>query len=252
MDMVLTMSTEALPKNTILQGAPIHELELILPFSEVVQLQVGDPIDTAGKPVQFLHFPLNSAISMTSIHDVTRMVEITLIGREGCSGSSVVQGDDRSVCSAMVQIPGTAVRLPTSSLVKHLPQLRYLGAALSRHTLLLMRHAVISVGCSAYHAVSQRLARWLQAYGHRTGIESFPVSVPFLSAQVGTAPHLVSGVLHEFQSHGIVKTGHDRVTITDHDALTKHMCECYELAKKATDEYLVALAEIVRMHQSPS
>jgi hypothetical protein len=250
--MVLKMSTEALPKNTILQGAPIHELELILPFSEVVQLHVGDPLDTAGKPLQFLHFPLNSAISLTSIQDVTHMAEVTLIGREGCSGSSVVQGDDRSVCSAMVQIPGTAVRIPTSSFVKHLPQLRYFGTALSRHTLLLMRHAVISAGCSACHAVSQRLARWLQAYWHRTGIESFPVSVPFLSAQVGAASHIVSDVLHEFQSHGIVKTSHDSVTITDHDALTKHVCECYELAKKATDEYLVALAEIIRTHQSPS
>jgi hypothetical protein len=172
------------------------------------------------------------------------MVEVTLIGKEGCSGSSVVLGDDRSICTAIVQIPGTTVRLPTSALQKQLPHLGSLRAALSRHTSLIMRHAVISVGCSTYHTVPQRLARWLKAHWHRTGIESFPFSVQFLAAQVGAEHNIIAEVLEQFQSLGMVKNGHNKVTITNQDALGQQACECYELAKTATQEYLVALTEM--------
>jgi Crp-like helix-turn-helix domain len=245
------MVTEEMPKNKILAGLPIQERNLILPSCELVRLNLGDHIDEAGKPINFLHFPLISAISITSIRDLTHMVEVTITGKEGCSGSSVVLGDDRSLCTAMVQIPGTAIRVQTSTLLEHLPRLRYLRSALSRHTFLLMRNAIISVGCSTYHTVPQRLARWLKAHWHRTGIESFPFSVQFLSAQVGAEPHIVNEVLEQFQRLGIVKNGHNSVTISDQDALAKQACECYELAKKATEEYMVALTEIVRTHESP-
>jgi hypothetical protein len=238
-----------LSENKILAGLPLQERDLILPSCELVRLNLGDHIDEAGQPIQFLHFPLISAISITSIQDFTHMVEVTITGKEGCSGSSVVLGDDRSLCTAIVQIPGTAIRLQTSALLKQLPRLRYLRSALSRHTFLLMRNAVISVGCSTYHAVPQRLARWLKAHWHRTGIESFPFSVQFLSAQVGAERHVVGEVLEEFQNLGIVKNGHNKVMITDQDALAKQACECYELAKKATEEYTVALTDIVRTHE---
>ena len=187
---------------------------------------------------------------MTSIRDLTHMVEVTITGHEGCSGSSVVLGDDRSLCTAMVQIPGTAIRISTSTLLEHLPRLRYLRAALSRHTSLLMRNAVISVGCSTYHTVPQRLARWLKAHGHRSGTESFPFSVKFLAAQVGADWKLLADLVDGFQRLGIVKYTHNNVTITDQDALGKQVCECYELAKKATDEYLFALTNLTRTYGS--
>lgn len=210
---------------------------------------MGDILDEAGRPIQFIHFPLNSAISVTAMEGHEHSVEVTLTGKEGSSASSIVQGDDRSMCTAMVQIPGAAVRIPTAAVMGQLSRLPYLGAALSRHNLLLMRNAVISVGCSRFHTLPQRLARWLKAHWHRTGIESFPFSARFLAAQVGAEDDtLVADVLDAFQSHGMVKKGRNHVMITGHDALTRQACECYELAKNATDEYLVALAEIARSH----
>lgn len=234
--------------NRILAGLPHRERDLVLPSCEVVELHMGDIIDSAGLRVQFLHFPIDSAISVTAMEDQEHMIEVTITGKEGSSGSSVVQGDDRSMCTAMVQIAGTAIRVPTATVTGQQSSLPYLYAALSRHTLLLMRHAVISVGCSRFHNPAQRLARWLKAHWHRTGIDSFPFSNQFLSAQVGVDRHIIGDLLSDFQSHGIVKSGRNNVTITDQDALAKRACECYELAKKATDEYAVSLADIARAY----
>ena len=78
---------------------------------------MGDIVDTAGLRVEFLHFPISSAISVTAMEDQEHMIEVTITGKEGSSGSSVVQGDDRSMCTAMVQIPGTAIRVPTATVM---------------------------------------------------------------------------------------------------------------------------------------
>jgi hypothetical protein len=245
------MLSEQTQDNRILAGLPRPERDIVFPSSEVVQLNLGDIVDEIGEPVRFIHFPLNAAISMTAMEANKHMVEVALTGKEGASGSSVVQGGERSMCTAMVQIPGTAVRVRSPAIIGEMSHLPYLGAALARHNLLLLRHAVISVGCSSYHTLPQRLSRWLKAHWYRTGIESFPFSAQFLSAQVGVEdPQLVADVLEDFQRRGIVKTGRNNVTITDHEALTQQACECFDLAKTATDEYLQDLAHIAKTHGS--
>jgi CRP-like cAMP-binding protein len=247
-DRVPIVIAEEMTKNRVLAGLPSQERDLVLPSCAMVDVHLGDHIDEVGQPIRFLYFPLDAAISMTATEQHVNLVEVTLTGKEGASGSSLVLGDDRSTCTAMIQIPGTAIRVPASVLKEHLPRLPYLGAALARHTLLLMGNAVISVGCSTYHDVPQRLARWLKAHSHRAGIDSFPFSSQFLAVQVGCDPKSIEEALDDFQRQSIVKQKHNNVTITDHEALGKRACECYERAKQATEQYLLALQEIARRH----
>jgi len=240
--------TEQLTKNRVLAGLPSQERTLLLPSCAVVDVHLGDHIDEVGQPIRFLYFPLDAAISMTATEQHVHLVEVTLTGKEGASGSSLVLGDDRATCTALVQIPGTAIRVPASVIKEHLPRMPYLGAALARHNLLLMANAVISVGCSTYHTVPQRLARWLKAHSHRSGIDSFPFSSQFLAVQVGCEAKAIEQALDDFQRQSIVKQRHNNVTITDHDALGKQACECFERAKQATEQYVLGLQEIARMH----
>ena len=242
------MVVNELSSNLVLAGLPGHERDLLLPACEQVDIHLGERLADAGTPLDFVYFPVSSIVSMTAMQDPEHMVEVTLSGKEGSSGSSVVLGDNRSLCTAIVQIPGAAIRIPTSAVCGQLSRLPYLEAALFRHNLLLMRNSVISVGCSRFHTVPQRLARWLKAHWHRSGIETFPFSAQFLSAQVGADHKIVAEVLRDFDGNGIVKTGHNRVTIVDHDALLKQACECYTVAKEATEEYLLALKKIARTY----
>ncbi len=243
------MLAEDFSRNQILAGLPRQERDRLLPASEVVQVHLGETLAEFRTPLRFIHFPLNSAISMTATQDHERMVEVTLTGKEGSSGSSVVLGDRRSLCTAMIQIPGVAVRIPTSSIIEELSQLPCLEAALSRHNSLLLQTAVVSVGCSRFHTVPQRVARWLKAHWYRSGIETFPFSAQFLAAQVGAEPQAVGEVLKALSQNGLLKLGHNQVTIADHDALSKQACECFELARQASEDYISALGEISRAHR---
>ncbi len=239
---------DLLAKHSILQSLPVSERQLITPSCEIVDLHLGDIIEEAGRPIQFLHFPINSAISMTNVQDQEHIVEVTVTGREGCSGASILLGDDRSPCMAMVQIHGTAIRLATAVVMDTLTSLPYLHAALARYNLLIMNIAVISVGCSQFHSPAPRLARWLKAHWQRTGLETFPFSSDFLALQVGVDSAIVKEALKEFKKQGILELGINRVIIKDQDGLEREACRCYTLAKESVDEYTEALGKLAKGH----
>jgi hypothetical protein len=242
------MENDVLTQNSILRGLPLSERQLIIPSCEIVELHLGDSLEEAGRPIQFLHFPLTSAISLTNRQDQEHLVEVTVTGSEGCSGASIVLGDDRSPCMAMVQIPGSAVRLAASEVMDNYSNLPYLHAALARYDLLMINLAVISVGCSQFHSPAQRLARWLKAHWHRTGFESFPFSNDFLALQVGVDATIVKERLMDLQQHGIVKLGPNRVVITNQNGLERETCRCYTLAKASVEEYIGALTQLSKRH----
>ena len=239
---------DLLEKNSILQSLPLSERQLIAPYCEIIDLHLGDIIEEAGRPIQFLHFPINSAISLTTVQDQEHIVEVTVTGREGSSGASIVLGDNRSPCLAMVQIPGIAIRLAAAVVMDNLSKLPYLHAALARYDLLVMNVAVISVGCSQFHSPAQRLARWLKAHWQRTGLETFPFSSDFLALQVGVDSAIVKEALMDLKKRGILELGLNRVGITDQDGLEREACRCYTLAKESVEEYTGALGQLSRRH----
>ena len=153
-------ATNEFSDNRILALLPPPEAEVLVPHLELTEVQLGDIIDQPGKPIQYLYFPLRAAISLTDMLDEHHTVEVTITGAEGCSGASIVQGSDQAVCMALVQIGGPAVRLAASVLMSERTHLRYLEGALQRYNALLLRHAVVSVGCNRFHTHRQRLARW--------------------------------------------------------------------------------------------
>jgi hypothetical protein len=200
----MTTATNEYAANRVLALLPQQEAEIILPHTEVVEIHLGDIIDQPGEPIQNLYFPLRAAISMTDILDGRQTVEVTITGSEGCSGASVVQGSERAVCMALVQIGGPAVRVSAAALMSHLARLPYLQGALQRYNGLLLRHAVLSVGCNRFHSHQQRLARWLIAHRDRTGLETFPFTLDFLGAQVGLDRSTVTKLVDDFQRQGTV------------------------------------------------
>ena len=237
-----------LPKNRILAGLPEQERTILLPVAELVPVHMGDVIENPGEPIRYLHFPTDSVISFTDMLDQEHVVEVTMTSKEGCSGSTLLQGDDRSTCMAMVQVAGTAIRVPSSTLQEHQSRIPYMKEALSRYNVMIMRHAVISVGCGRFHEPPQRIARWLKAHWYRTGLESFPFSDEFMGAQAGVEPKIASQVLSDMDRKGIIRRTHNNVALLDHEALSQWSCECYALCNDATEDYLKALAGIARAH----
>jgi CRP-like cAMP-binding protein len=81
-----------------------------------VQLSARDVLQDAGMPALHVYFPIDAVISLISTTENGASVEIGLIGREGMIGLAGVLGTVEGGTSAIVQVSGTAVRVPTASL----------------------------------------------------------------------------------------------------------------------------------------
>lgn len=244
---MLTVS-DAFAGNRILAGLPTRERQFVEQFVDITQVHLGEVLDRAGEAVSDLYFPINAAISMMDLKDPTHTLDVALIGAEGCSGASIAQGSDVSPSLNIVEIGGWTVRMPAPSVAKHLGTLPYLSAILSRYNLLLMRHVVISVGCSQFHPADQRVARWLLAHSHRTGLTVFPFTTDFLAAQVGVDKDTIRSILEHMQERGILARTSKSVSISDRQALARQSCGCFELTTEATNGYLEALVRLSRAY----
>src|SRR5689334_5045595 len=148
------MPGEEIRNNYILSLMPQQELELLRPHCEVVSLHMGDVVEEARQHVRFIYFPIDSAISFTGRDESGRTVDVTVTGKDGCSGSCIAQGSETSASTAMIQVSGSAIRVPASVFKQNMDHLRFLREALVRYNLLLLRHAVISTSCSQFIRVS--------------------------------------------------------------------------------------------------
>jgi len=160
------------------------------------------------------------------------------VGMEGCTGSTVVQGDMNAPCRVIVQVGGLAFRLSVSSLFKRLSQLPFLRYALSRFSATMLREAIISVGCSQLHSVEQRVGRWLLAHQHRTGRSAFPFTHDFLAEQLGVQRATISEALASLQDRKIIRYAYRQVELCKVRTMQEVSCECFPRARAAINEFL--------------
>ncbi|HKO30726.1 MAG TPA: Crp/Fnr family transcriptional regulator [Nitrospiraceae bacterium] len=222
----------------MLARLPAKEAKTLRPYLSVVSLTTKDKIDEVGTPMRYVDFPIDAAISVLDFQPRGRTVEVAVIGPEGCTGSYSLSGLRCSPCRTIVQIGGTVFRVRISRLRPLLPRLPILTKIVRRFTAVLFRHAVISVGCSQFHPVEQRLARWLLAHQHRTGRKEFPFTHDFLAEQLGVQRVTVTQTLSGFQDKGWVDYRYGNVELGDIPAMRKAACGCFMQAKKAIESYL--------------
>jgi hypothetical protein len=229
-------------ENVILAHLPASERERVQSLIEEVDLTTRQDITEADQPIHYLHFPIGSAISLLDTRPSGRMIEVAVIGKEGASGCSVALGMSAAPAREMVQIGGRALRASAAAIVALQADLPFLLTMLRRFSGVLFRHAVISVGCSRFHSVEQRLARWLLAHRHRTGLEAFPFTHDFLADQLGVQRNTVTEAMAALQKDGLVRSLYGRVELRNVPELHQRSCECYAEAKAAIDRYVGALS----------
>ncbi|HEY7532225.1 MAG TPA: Crp/Fnr family transcriptional regulator, partial [Nitrospiraceae bacterium] len=188
----MTTLTAQLEKNRLLACLPARERNILNEHLDVVSLRPKEELNGVGSPVRHLHFPIDSAISLMDFKPDGGVVEVALIGKEGCTGSTAVQGSKNALCRVLVQVGGSALRVRVPSVLKALPQLPFFRFALSRFTTTILRATIVSVGCSQFHSVEQRLGRWFLAHQDRTGASVFPFTHDFLAEQLGVQRATVS------------------------------------------------------------
>lgn len=213
--------------NRLLDAMAPNVLDRFRPHLETVSLRVNQAIHQPGELAKDVFFPTHGLISIVTTMLDGSSVEIGMVGKEGVFSVSAILGDDRPPQNAMVQLPGSALRMP-SQLLRHEAHadttlqgqlLRYVQAKLSM--------AAQAAGCNRLHTLEQRCARWLLSAHDRAEGDTFPMTHEFMSMMLGVRRAGVTVAAQGLQSRALITYHRGTMTIVDREGLEAASCECY-------------------------
>jgi CRP-like cAMP-binding protein len=218
-------------RNHLLAALPCEEYERLLPRLESVSLPFMGVLYEGGEPIRHVYFPDDGLISLLIVMGDETVREIGVVGNEGMLGTAVAMGMKTTTTRALVQMPGSAMRMKSGALREELGRGGALPDVLRRYVHALFTQVSQSAACVSTHAVNQRLSRWmLMTHDHAPGDE-FEMKHEFMAIMLGVTRSVVTRAAGPLQKEGVIRYVRGRVTVLDRGRLEAMACECYGVVK---------------------
>lgn len=224
-------------RNRLLIGLQAEDYDLLHPSLEPVSLHVKDELVRSNASIEHVYFLEQGIVSLIAISPSNERIEVGTIGREGMAGIAILHGSDRSPDQTVVQVAGSALRMPSTALRDAMEASSSLRNRLLRymHTVAVqMAHTALANG---RFTIAQRLARWLLMAHDRLDSDDIPLTHELLSLMLGIRRPGVTEALHLLEGEHLIKSKRGCVTLVDR----------LRLEDKAADSYGVPEAEYARV-----
>lgn len=215
------------PSNCLLDALPAaYREELLLRF-ECVTLPSPTLLYLSRETPRYAHFLTSGIASQLTLMEDGRALELGLVGNEGLVETAHLLGPAAVMSEALMQISGTALRIPFAQLRKDFLTVEPL------HRLLLEQvQQQILIGnqlaaCNYFHSVRDRLTRWLLMVQDRIHRPVFHVTQAFLADMIGVQRTTITLVAGELQRSGLVVYHRGEMRICNRAGLEDAACECY-------------------------
>jgi CRP-like cAMP-binding protein len=215
------------PRNGLLLALPAGEYDLIRPYWEPVELPHHLILQQPAEKIEFAYFLNRGLASLVVLTSDGRSVEVAIVGKEGMVGTALAVGLRQEPCRAIMQMPGSGLRIKSNVLEKLLLAAPGLRLILNRYVLLQGLQVAQIAACNRLHAIEQRLARWLLMSQDRVDSELLPVTHEFLAQMLGTGRPSVSLAAGNLQRADLIENLRGTVKILDRKSLEESACECY-------------------------
>jgi CRP-like cAMP-binding protein len=225
-------------RNDILRALLNSEYNHLRPKLERVTLKLDQIIYRADQRIDHVYFPETAVVAMIDTVEDGGTVEVGIIGHEGMVGINIFLGCLVTPDKAVVQIPGSAMRMKANDLRKELRFGSPLQRLLLRYTQALLAIISQSVACSQHHTVAQRLARWLLTMHDHMESNEIRMSQESIAAMLGVRRVGVTEAAGEFQAAGLITYSRASICVLNEAGLRKKSCECYRFIRRQFDALL--------------
>jgi CRP-like cAMP-binding protein len=218
-------------RNHLLAALPGEEYGRLLPHLESVALPFMEVLYVGGETIEHVYFPDDGLISLLVVMDDEKVREIGVIGNEGMLGTAVALGMMTTTTRALIQLPGSAMRMKAGALREELKRGGALPHVLRRYAQALFTQVSQSTACVSSHAVDKRLSRWLlMTHDHAPGNE-FEMKHEFMAMMLGVTRSVVTRAAGRLQKEEMISYTRGQVTVLDRHRLEASACECYGVVK---------------------
>ncbi len=219
-------------RNRLLAALSKAALASVLPKLTPVSLGLRQGIYRPDGPIEFVWFPQTGMISLVAQLDDGMQAEVGIIGCEGMAGTPLLSGVDTSYCESMVQMPGSALRMPAADFRTEIDANAPFRALMLRYSEAHQAQVMQTAACNGRHGLEQRLARWLLMAFDRADGADLPLTQDFIAMMLGVHRPSITVTAGILQRAGLIKYANGSVTVLDRDALEAASCECYGAVRR--------------------
>src|SRR4051812_10488861 len=214
--------------NRLLDGLPDKQRRRMLAQCANVELAFGDVLYAPLQRLHAVYFPLRGFISLVMPMDDSDCLEVGLVGNEGMFGIPLALGLETSPVRAVVQGAGTALRMDAALFCSELAASPALRRAIDRYVFVHMSQLAQTAGCTRFHVVEARLARWLLMTQDRAHADSFHITHQFLAIMLGVRRVGVTKAASSLQKRKLIHYSRGDITVLDRRGLKAASCRCYK------------------------
>lgn len=197
-----------------------------------VELAFGQTLHEPGKPIRHVYFPVDCVVSLLTVVDKRREMEVGLVGNEGMVGIPSALGISVSPVHALVQCTGTALRMPSAQFSAEYAK----SGPLQRESNRYIHNWTVQVthiaACNCFHRADARLARWLLMTRDRTGTNDCLYTHTHLGNVLGVLRSAVTIAAGNLKRRKLIRYHRGKINILDEPGLEAAACSCYQIVKR--------------------
>jgi CRP-like cAMP-binding protein len=223
--------------NRLIDALPTMDRRRVLAEFENVELVFADVLYNLGETLNDVYFPLGCFISLIMPIDDTSL-EVGLVGSEGMLGIPLALGVNVSPVRAVVQGAGSALRMGAASFRRELERSPALQRAIARYAFVRASQLAQLAGCTRFHVIEARLARWLLMTQDRAHANSFHITQSFLAVMLGVRRVGVTKAASSLQRRNLIRYSRGQMTVLDRRGLKAASCGCYDEDRRSYERIL--------------
>lgn len=229
---------DSLPLNLASKNRLLAELlitaeakESIGPHLKLVTLERNQVLYEQGDRIDYVYFPLDSAVSSLAIMEDGTTLETLLVGQEGLVGISAILGRGISRQWLWVLVSGTALQLEA----KYLDALFLRNENALKCLLQFYRSTISQISqrcvCNTRHTVMDRLCCWLLMLHDRVGDSNLRLTQEIIASRLGARRAGITVAAGVLQAMRAIEYRRGQLHVTDREVLERVACECYSIMR---------------------
>ena len=233
----MAATRNASPVNRLLDALPNIDRRRVLAKFDNVELVFADVLYNLGETLNHVYFPLGCFISLIMPIDDTS-IEVGLVGSEGMFGIPLALGVDMSPVRAVVQGAGSALCMSAASFRRELARSPALQREIGRYAFVRASQLAQMAGCTRFHVIEARLARWLLMTQDRAHANSFHITQSFLAVMLGVRRVGVTKAASSLQRRNLIRYSRGQMTVLDRRGLKAASCGCYDEDRRSYERIM--------------